>query len=49
MDALRAMEFAAGSGGFAETTASNAGITPSFDKVDYLMRVTVIFKIVESN
>ena len=45
------MEFAADSAGFAETTASNAGITPSFDGVDYSMpmTVTVIFEIVESN
>ena len=43
------MEFAADSVGFTETTTSNAGITPSFDEVDYLLRVNVIFEIVESN
>ena len=43
------MEFAADSAGFAETTASNAAITPSFDEVDYSKTVTVIFQTVESN
>ena len=46
---LRAMEFAAGSVGFAETTTSNASITHLFDEVGYSMKVTVIFEIVESN
>ena len=49
MHALGAMEFAADSVGFAETTTSNAGITPPFDEVSYLLRVTVMFEIVESN
>ena len=49
MHALRAMEFAAGSVGFAETTTSNASITHLFDEVGYSMTVTVIFEIVESN
>ena len=49
MHVLRAMEFAADSVGFAETTASNAGITLSFDEVNYFLSVTVIFEIVESN
>ena len=49
MHALRAMEFAAGSGGFAETTTSNASITHLFDEVGYPMKVTVMFEIVESN
>ena len=49
MHALRAMEFAAGSVDFAETTTSNGSITHLFDEVGYSKKVTVMFEIVESN
>ena len=49
MHALGAMEFAADSVGFAETTTSNASITHLFDEVGYSTKVTVMLEIVESN